>query len=73
MDLLMAIGNGVWGKQPRDARKRKNKRGEAIRGWPNPYTPTPHTIRSDPLGGDYAKSDWALKTNERPVVKQMPL
>ena len=60
--LLYAIGNGIWGKQHRDARKRKSKGvGGTIRGWPKPYTPNPQTLRADSAGGAYARSDGALK------------
>ena len=71
--LLYALCNGLWAKQPRDARKRKSKRGEQIGEWPKPNTPIPKTFKADPAGGPYARSDWSLKTNGRSAVKQMPL
>ena len=71
---LIIIGHRQWdmGETAQRRRKKEKKRGETIRGWANPYTPNQHTIRADPAGEACAKSDWALKTNERSVAKQMP-
>ena len=38
-----------------------------------PKTATTPTIRAAPAGEVYGASNWALKTNERSVAKQMPL
>ena len=71
--LLYAFCNGLWGKQTRDARKGNQKGGKQIGEWPKPNTPIPQTFKEDPAGKAYARSDWALKTNERSVAKQIPL
>ena len=47
--------------------------GETLMGWPNTNTPNPQTLRADPAGEAYDRSDCALKTNEMSVVKQIPL
>ena len=71
--LFYALRNGLWGKQPRGARKRKSKRGKQIGAWPKTNTPIPQTLKADPAVEAYARSDCALKTNARSVGKQMPL
>ena len=61
----------IWRKQSIDARKGKGKGGKHLGAWPNTFNPP--TSRADPVGEAYAASNWALKTNERSVAKQMPL
>ena len=57
----LIIGHWQWDMEKTTQRrnKKEKQKGETIRGWPNPYTPNPHTLRADPLGEAYAKSDWA--------------
>ena len=45
--------------------------GKLLGGWPN--TANSPTIRANPLGEVYEASNWALKTNESSLAKQMPL
>ena len=59
------------GKHIIDARKGKGKGGNLLGGWAN--TENPPTTRADPVGEACGASNWALKTNEMSVVKQMPL
>ena len=53
--------------------KKKERQKEEIiyGGWPNTFNPP--TSRADPVGEAYSASNWAIKTNERSVAKQMPL
>ena len=53
--------------------RRKSKErggGKFLRGWSN--TEKPPTARAAPVGESYDSSNWALKTIERSVAKQMP-
>ena len=62
-----------YGENNPETQEKGKQKGKQIGGWPKPNTPIPQTFKADPAGGAYARSDWALKTNERSVAKQMPL
>ena len=57
---MMYRGNNPW-KQDKG-----KQRGGHLSGWTNR-----NTSRQDQAGEVYARSDWALRTNERSVAKQM--
>jgi len=57
-----------WENLPETKEKGKQKGGAHSVGWASSHIPRP-----DPAGEAYARSEWALKTNERSVAKQMPL
>ena len=57
-----------WENNPGAQDKGKQKGGKHLSGWTSQHAP-----RQDPAGDAYARSDLALKTNERSVVKQIPL
>ena len=59
-----------YGETYQRRKKRKGERRKAFRGWPN--TLNPPISREDPVGEEYAASNWALKTNEMSIAKQMP-
>ena len=50
-----------WENTP-ETQNKGQKRGEHSPEWPN--------LRRDPVGEVYAKSDWALKINERSISKK---
>ena len=54
-----------WGNTPEQKNKGNRKGGKQSHAWPN--------LGQDHAGGDYAQSDWELKTNERSISKQTPL
>ena len=59
---------GYWGNAPpemQEKEKQKGRKQSAGRG-------NPQILRSYPAGA-YAKSDRALKTNERSIERQIPL
>ena len=57
--------NVLGSKHARIANKRQLQRGKSPQAWSN--------IRGDPGGKACARIDWAAKTNEMSVDKQMPL
>ena len=54
-------------------RKEKEKGKEVSRYGRWSAAENSPTLRMDPVGEAYGESNWALKTNERSIVKQMPL
>ena len=51
--------------------KGRGKGGKSFGGWS--MAENSPNLRMDPVGEAYGASNWALKTNERSMVKQMPL
>ena len=54
-----------WGNIPETQNKGNQKRGKQLPVWANQ--------KQDPARDVNARIDWALKTNERPLAKKMPL
>ena len=56
---------------PLTQEKGKGEGGKPLGGWSKAGNPP--TTRADPVGDAYGVCNWSLKTNERSMVKQMPL